>query len=104
LTGGRKLSDSKNSWGIGDPGVWLNEMLKTPHQSLDALAAIFYGRANHMKHVVLSALCSYGNALVSIRQRLGGVEGAMYTVDFATLASITTLCMFEVGPFVLIQV
>jgi hypothetical protein len=68
-------------------------MLKLPHQSLKALAALFYSLANHVHGAVLFALASYGNALAETRKLITRGNPA----GFGKLASITALCIFEVS-------
>jgi len=66
---------------------WLDKMLKPPHQSLMALAALFYGLANLAYGAVLFALASYVNALSEKRKLLTRGNYAA----FGKLASIAAL-------------
>jgi hypothetical protein len=92
-----KLFDGRNQ--IDRSGWWIATShaitsTKTPRLSLMALATMFYGRAHGLQDVVRKAKVLYGEALPSLRADIASSEEAW---SFGTLASVTTLSMFEVS-------
>lgn len=74
-------------------GAWLSEMMKVPHRSLTALAAMFVGKAYGLQDVIISAFKLYGGALSDMQKTLQDPDTK---AAFDTMASMTILCMFEV--------
>lgn len=44
-------------------GTWIWEMAKTPHDSLGAFSAMFFGQAHNLREMMISSLRLYGRAL-----------------------------------------
>jgi Fungal Zn(2)-Cys(6) binuclear cluster domain len=76
-----------------DEGIWVGQLLKTSHKSLDALAAMLFGQGHHLSDVTRESRKLYGEALSNVRADLldsSAIE------RFNTLAAVTALCMYEV--------
>lgn len=72
---------------------WIEEMAKSRHKALDALATMFFGRAKGLQDVITKAVKLYGEAVLDMQVDLSKSNAE----SFQTLASVTALCMYEVS-------
>ncbi|KAL3418828.1 hypothetical protein PVAG01_09049 [Phlyctema vagabunda] len=76
---------------------WVGAMIKSESsKSLEALAAMFFAKAHNLQHISTEALKLYSEALSTLRSMLCDPENVW---KFETLASLTTLCMYELVAF-----
>lgn len=79
-------------------GWWAEDLLEKPSKSLEALAAMFFGRVHELQEVKMEGLVLYSEALKELRAELAHINGNW---SFRTLASMTALCLYEVLYFFL---
>jgi len=73
--------------------LWIWELAKVqpPSKSLAALAAMFFGECHGVNQLKLEAAATYGKALPDVSKAL------LQKTNFYILATVTSLCMYEVS-------
>jgi hypothetical protein len=75
---------------------WIHEAAKQSPKPLQALASIFFGRANAAPEMIRKAIELYGEAIVELRTDLTNGRNKQH---FRIMASMTALCMYEVKHY-----
>jgi hypothetical protein len=79
---------------------WIYEATRQSPKAVQALAFIFFGKANALPSVSRKAMELYGESIVGLRSDLMSPKNG---AEFRILAAMTALCMYEV-KFLLLKV